>query len=987
MASDSPANCPRIHGGKARCSKSTFSTIQQQKQQHQHKINIVTWNVTSLTGKEMELAEEAQKYKLDILGISSTKRKGKGSLILNNGWQLYYSGVDSTIYAQAGVAILIHPRLIDSILEWKPINERVALLRLQLKKTTITVIQIYAPNNEADYPEFLDIVATTMENVPVSDSILLIGDFNAHVGNDSQTWNGIIGPNGDKDLNNQGRLLLDFCAISGLSIMNTFFKHKDIHKYTWYKTGGQTTQRSLIDFIITSDNIKRTVMDVRVKRGAELSTDHHLVICVLQLASNAPKQTAKPKKLFRIKWEALTDAEISQKFAKMVGQGYSQLPLNEGDMESEWLLFRKTIIDAAAETCGLKRIGLVNGQKKTAWWTEEIRKIINKKKTAYRNWLQQQTSENWHNYKQIRDNAKKMVREAKAKSWENFGHQMESNYHTATKVFWQTIRRLHKGGLKQTRSVKDANGELITKEENILKRWKEYFAELYNPSSGHNNNVNEKVSGGSNDITMAEVASAIKSLKSGKAAGIDEIRPEMLKTLNDDGIRWLTRICGIVWRTGKAPTDWQTGIVIPIFKKGDQRECSNYRGITLLSLPGKVFARVLERRCRQIVEPQLQENQCGFRAGRSTIDQIFTLQQIIEKSWEFAKPVYSLFIDLGKAYDRIPRDLLWNVLKEYGIQDHLLSAIQSLYKNCQSCVRINGSKSDYFQVQVGLRQGCVLSPLLFIVFMDKISRTSTNPTCMEIGNTKVDSLLFADDIARLATSEDSLQMALNQFDKVCSDFGMKISEKKTELMVISREDKQLNLYLNNNSLNQVNKFKYLGVQFSSDGKQDGEIDRRIGAASGFLRSLYRSVVTKTELNKKTKMAIFKSVYRPTLIYGHEQWVLTEKLRSRIQSAEMRFLRRVAGLTLRDKIRSSDIRESLQIEPLLLHIERSQLRWLGHIIRMPHNRLPYQIFNVTLSGKRPIGRPRTSWRKYIEKLCLERLNLQWLKVQQVAKDRN
>ncbi|CAF1505717.1 unnamed protein product [Rotaria sordida] len=230
----------------------------------------------------------------------------------------------------------------------------------------------------------------------------------------------------------------------------------------------------------------------------------------------------------------------------MMGQGYSQLPLNEGDIESEWILFRKTLIDAAAETCGLKRIGPASGQKKTAWWTEEISKIINKKKTAYRNWLQQQTSENWHNYKQIRDNAKKMVSEAKAKSWENFGHQMESNYHTATKVFWQTIRRLHKGGLKQTRSVKDANGELITREENILKRWKEYFTELYNPSSGHNNNANEKVSGGSNCITMDEVASAIKSLKSGKAAGIDEIRPEMLKTLNDDGIRCLTRICGIV---------------------------------------------------------------------------------------------------------------------------------------------------------------------------------------------------------------------------------------------------------------------------------------------------------------------------------------------------------------------------------------------------------------------------------------------------------
>jgi hypothetical protein len=146
-------------------------------------------------------------------------------------------------------------------------------------------------------------------------------------------------------------------------------------------------------------------------------------------------------------------------------------------------------------------------------------------------------------------------------------------------------------------------------------------------------------------------------------------------------------------------------------------------------------------------------------------------------------------------------------------------------------------------------------------------------------------------------------------------------------------------------------------------------------------------VAKVELSKKTKLAIFKSVYRPTLIYGHEHWVMIEKIRSRIQSAEMRFLRRVAGLTLRDKIRSSNIRETLQIEPLLLHIERSQLRWLGHVLRMPHNRLPYQIFQAAPAGKRPIGRPGMGWRKYIEKLSRERLGFPWCEVQQTVKGRN
>ncbi|CAF3419619.1 unnamed protein product, partial [Rotaria sp. Silwood2] len=347
----------------------------------------------------------------------------------------------------------------------------------------------------------------------------------------------------------------------------------------------------------------------------------------------------------------------------------------------------------------MKRVGIQSGQKKTAWWTEEIRNVVREKKIAYHKWIQRQTTENGQNYKQIREKVKKIVSEAKSKSWEQFGHQLEHNNHSANKLFWQTIRRLHKDEQKPTRSIKDMAGRLLTREEDILNRWKEYFAELYNPTSAKHIKLNEPTDNESNTISTTEVTTAIKSLKSGKAAGVDEIRPEMLKSLKSGGVDWLTRICRVAWTTGKAPLEWQTDIVVPIFKKGDQKECSNYRGITLLSLPGKVFTRIIERRCRDIVEPHIQETQCGFRARRGTTDQIFTLQQILEKSWEFAKLVYTLFIDLEKAYDRVPREILWKILQEYGIRGHLLSSIQALYNNCRSSVRINGNKSEHFQVK------------------------------------------------------------------------------------------------------------------------------------------------------------------------------------------------------------------------------------------------------------------------------------------------
>ena len=141
---------------------------------------------------------------------------------------------------------------------------------------------------------------------------------------------------------------------------------------------------------------------------------------------------------------------------------------------------------------------------------------------------------------------------------------------------------------------------------------------------------------------------AIKGINSGKASREDEIRPEMLKALTGEGILWLTRVCQVAWKFGKTPRDWQTGVIIPIFKKGNRKQCTNYRTRSLLSLPGKVNAKCLERKCREIMESKLEDDQCGFRPDRSTTGQIFTLKQIFEKAWEYGKDLFASFVDLEK---------------------------------------------------------------------------------------------------------------------------------------------------------------------------------------------------------------------------------------------------------------------------------------------------------------------------------------------------
>ncbi|KAL6482070.1 hypothetical protein MHYP_G00101500 [Metynnis hypsauchen] len=225
------------------------------------------------------------------------------------------------------------------------------------------------------------------------------------------------------------------------------------------------------------------------------------------------------------------------------------------------------------------------------------------------------------------------------------------------------------------------------------------------------------------------------------------------------------------------------------------------------------------------------------------------------------------FVDLKKAYDRVPRDILWEVLQEYGVPGLLLRAVRSLYSRSESCVRILNIKSDPFNVSVGLRQGCALSRLLFVIFMDRVSRRSRGQEGIMCGGRKVASLLFADDVVLLAESHGCLQHSLERFAAECEVVGLRISTSKYESIVLARKRMACLLQVRGKDLPQVEEFKYLGVLFTSDGKRDREIGRRLGQAAAVMRSLYRTVVVKRELSHKAKLSVYRSVYIPTLTYG------------------------------------------------------------------------------------------------------------------------
>ena len=217
------------------------------------------------------------------------------------------------------------------------------------------------------------------------------------------------------------------------------------------------------------------------------------------------------------------------------------------------------------------------------------------------------------------------------------------------------------------------------------------------------------------EIRQEEVETAMNKMKKGKATGADEVRLEMMEMTGEVGVKWTGRLLNVCMQEGRIPREWRMGLIVPIWKrKGDVHEPGKHRGITLLSQVLKLLERVLDARIRRRVEGDFGEEQQGFRKGRGTADGMYVLRQMVEKRLEVQGSMALGFVDLEKAFETVPREMVMATLRWMGVPEADVRMVEGTYEKTTARVVVGEGASKEFEVKIGLRQGSVLSPLLII---------------------------------------------------------------------------------------------------------------------------------------------------------------------------------------------------------------------------------------------------------------------------------
>ncbi|KAK3538172.1 hypothetical protein QTP70_032566, partial [Hemibagrus guttatus] len=883
-----------------------------------------------------------ERRKVDILCVQETRWKGSKARSIGAGFKLFYYGVDSK---RNGVGVVLKEEFVRNVLEVKRVSDRVMSLKLEIEGVMLNVVSGYAPQVGCELEEkerFWSELDEVMESIPTGERVVIGADFNGHVGEGNTGDEEVMGKFGVKERNLEGQMVVDFAKRMDMGVVNTYFQKREEHRVT-YKSGGRSTQ---VDYILCRRGNLKEISDCKVVVGESVARQHRMVVCRMTLMVCKKKRSEIEKKT---KWWKLKKEECCEEFRQKLRQALGGQVVLPDDWETTAEVIRET---------GRKVLGVSSGRRKedkeTWWWNEEVQDSIQRKRLAKKKWDMDRTEENRQEYKELQRRVKREVSKAKQKAYDELYTRLDTR--EGEKDLYRLARQRDRDGkdVQQVRVIKDRDGRVLTSEESVQRRWKEYFEELMNEENEREkrvegvNSVEQKV----DKIRKDEVRKALKRMKSGKAVGPDDIPVEVWKCLGEAAVEFLASLFNRVLESERMPEEWRRSVLVPIFKnKGDVQSCSNYRGIKLMSHTMKLWERVVEARLRKVVE--ICEQQYGFMPRKSTTDAIFALRILMEKYRDGQRELHCVFVDLEKAYDRVPREELWYCMRKSGVAEKYVRVVQDMYERSRTVVRCAVGQTEEFNVEVGLHQGSALSPFLFAIVMDQLSE--------EVRQESPWTMMFADDIVICSESREQVEENLERWRFALERRGMKVSRSKTEYMCVNEREGSGTVRLQGEEVKKVQEFKYLGSTVQSNGECGKEVKKRVQAGWNGWRKV-SGVLCDQKISARIKGKVYRTVVRPAMLYGLETVSLKKRQESELEVAELKILRFSLGVTRLDRIRNEYIRGTAHVGHLGNKVREARLRWFGHVQRRESEYIGRRMLDMKLPGRRQRGRPK---RRYMD----------------------
>lgn len=847
------------------------------------------WNIEGLNSKDFTFYQFIAKTNADCVIFTETWHISDPNSILQSFLPMYdffsYPGVKTSTKGRAKGGIVIGlKKSRKSQLAVVSIQHNIAKISTRFGNTTSNIYASYiAPGAEGDtmFNNFVNEIKC------VNPGFVVIGDLNCRIGNFNHPLAEELGTlsrnSKDSQLNARGKQLVNLAVSRDWYFANGTRKSDYHGEFTFCNNNGC----SVIDICFGDSEGDKIIKDFEVLPAS--SSCHCPIIATLGSHLNYPcKEKITYHKIKRIKW-------APEKLTEFLST-YNSVQQANNQLRHSWRNIRNAI-DEAARKCEMVTYSSIPRRHRihnAVWFDEECRLAQENVAFAARSLRKAQPDHFLPHLQQLQETRALYNKIKKQKKKQHMLQSLQSILHpNKPSDFWNGINRLRRRPNEETPPIPKA-------------AWQNHYQNLFRKTPENHITFNSQSQSNSEidaPFTIIELRAAIKKLKNKKSPGLDGYPNEVWKAISLSSPHDLLDLFNEVLHSGKVPEDWCTILISPIFKKGDKCDPSNYRPISLVATILKLLTAMLADRLQRWASSQnlVAEYQAGFKKGIGTMEQVFGLLTLIQSRLKNKNgKLYAVFVDAKAAFDNVWHGKLWSTLYRMGLGSKTLSLLRRIYFLANGKIKTSEGLSDPFKFHRGVLQGESASPQLFNLYIDGLIHDlyASGIPGVSLGSSNIHVLLFADDIVLLANTPDQLQKKIDVLSNSFKELGIQINISKTKVMVFTKQTTTRHTYQfkwGEESLEIVNEYIYLGVQFTSRGKIEDTAERFLNKAKSAVAQIFdigkRARIPPITMHEK----LFASLAKSTLLYCSPLWAQKQQVLDKIEQIQVQYFKTLLGL--------------------------------------------------------------------------------------------